>query len=135
MRDALGMFRAKVEWRTSEQEIRTIRKYFELVSEVFQRNNLGRLVANPAPYADDEEFASTFRDNFHHIGGTRMAASEDLGVVDPNLRIFGTNNAYVCSSSVFPSAGFANPTHTVLALAFRLADHLQRGIGVGPGYS
>jgi len=126
--DALGTFRAKVEWRTSEQELHSIRSYVEIVREMFQRNDLGRIVPIPSLYADDKQLASTFRDSFHHIGGTRMATSGEFGVVDPNLRLFGTKNAYVCSTSVFPSAGFANPTHTLLALALRLADHLQRGI-------
>jgi choline dehydrogenase-like flavoprotein len=65
---------------------------------------------------------------FTILGGTRMATSEKSGVVDPDLRLFGTNNAYVCSTSVYPSAGFANPTHTLIALALRQADHLQHGI-------
>jgi choline dehydrogenase-like flavoprotein len=128
MQDALGSFRAKVDWRTSEQELHSIRRYVEVVREMFQRNNLGRIVPIPSLYADDKEFASTFRDSFHHLGGTRMATSEEFGVVNPDLRLFGTKNAYVCSTSVYPSAGFANPTHTLIALALRLADHLQRGI-------
>jgi choline dehydrogenase-like flavoprotein len=128
MQDALGTFRAKVDWRASEQELHSIRRYVEVVREAFERNDLGRIVPIPSLYADDKEFASTFRDSFHHIGGTRMATSEEFGVVDPDLRIFGTRNAYVCSTSVYPSAGFANPTHTLIALALRLADHLQHGI-------
>ena len=53
-----------------------------------------------------------------------MAASPEAGVVDADLKLFGTANAYVCSSAVFPSAGFVNPTHTIIALACRLAEHL-----------
>ena len=49
----------------------------------------------------------------------------DAGAVDPNLRLFGSKNGYVCSSAVFPSGSFANPTHTSIALALRLAEHLQ----------
>jgi choline dehydrogenase-like flavoprotein len=130
MRDALGTLRVKVDWRASERELHSIRKYVEVVREMFQRNDLGRVVPIPSLYTDGE-FASTFRDSFHHIGGTRMATSEELGVVDPNLRLYGTKNAYVCSTSVYPSAGFANPTHTLIALALRLADHLQRRIVSG----
>ncbi|MHB1794928.1 MAG: hypothetical protein ACYCPO_08165 [Acidobacteriaceae bacterium] len=37
-------------------------------------------------------------------------------------------NAYVCSASVYPTSGFANPVHTLLALAIRLADHLASGL-------
>jgi choline dehydrogenase-like flavoprotein len=34
-------------------------------------------------------------------------------------------NGYVCSAAVYPNSGFSNPTHTLLALAVRLADHLS----------
>jgi choline dehydrogenase-like flavoprotein len=130
-RDALGTFRVKVDWRTSQQELHTIRKYVEMVREMFQRNGLGEVVPIPALYADDGAITSTFRDNFHHIGGTRMATSKELGVVDSDLLLFGTRNAYVCSTSVFPSAGFPNPTHTLIALALRLSDHLQHNLAAG----
>ena len=53
-----------------------------------------------------------------------MATNEAEGVVDSQLRIFGTANAFVLSASVFPTSGYSNPTCTLLALAFRLADHL-----------
>jgi choline dehydrogenase-like flavoprotein len=48
------------------------------------------------------------------------------GVVDRDCRVFGTENFYVAGSSVFPTSGSANPTLTVVALALRLADHLDR---------
>ncbi len=62
---------------------------------------------------------------FHHMGTTRMHASPREGVVDPNGRVHGVKNLYVAGSSVFPTAGFANPTLTIVALTLRLADHLK----------
>jgi choline dehydrogenase-like flavoprotein len=123
-RDSIGLLRARVDWKSSDQELHSIRRYVEIVRDTFERHGLGEVKAIPSLQKDDE-FASTMRDSFHHIGGTRMATSETAGVVDPDLRIFGTTNAYVCSTSVFPCAGFANPTHTLLALALRLAEHLK----------
>jgi choline dehydrogenase-like flavoprotein len=48
-------------------------------------------------------------------------------VVDANCRVHGVSNLYVAGSSVFPTAGAANPTLTIVALALRLANHLKQG--------
>lgn len=61
----------------------------------------------------------------HHLmGTTRMSSAEKDGVVDLNLKVFGTTNVYVSGSSVFPTGGAANPTLTLVALSLRLADHI-----------
>jgi choline dehydrogenase-like flavoprotein len=39
------------------------------------------------------------------------------GVVDPDGRVFGIDNLYLTGASVLPTAGFANPTLTIVALA------------------
>jgi choline dehydrogenase-like flavoprotein len=54
-----------------------------------------------------------------------MALDRRDGVVDPNGRVFGVDNLYLAGASVFPSAGFANPTLTIVALARRLGRHLD----------
>ncbi len=61
----------------------------------------------------------------HHMGATRMAVNAKEGVVDEHCRVHGVRNLYVAGSSVFPTSGIANPTLTLLALAFRLGDHLR----------
>ena len=61
---------------------------------------------------------------YHHMGTTRMSDRPEQGVVDRDCRVHGYANLYVAGSSVFPTAGWANPTLTILALAHRLGDHL-----------
>lgn len=61
---------------------------------------------------------------FHPAGTCRMGASEATGVVDSNCRVFGLENLFVLGASVFPTSGCVNPTLTIVALAFRLADHI-----------
>ena len=58
---------------------------------------------------------------------TRMAADPADGVVDRDLRVFGTSNLYVAGASVFTTGGHANPTFTAVALALRLGAHLAAG--------
>jgi GMC oxidoreductase len=54
-----------------------------------------------------------------------MHENPRFGVVDPDGRVHGVDNLYVSGAPVFPSSGFANPTLTIVALALRLADHLN----------
>jgi choline dehydrogenase-like flavoprotein len=65
------------------------------------------------------------RGDEHHTGTTRMHDDAAQGVVDRNCRVHGVPNLYVAGSSVFPTAGAANPTLTIVALALRLASHLK----------
>lgn len=72
-----------------------------------------------------EAIRSVSSDGIHQCGTTRMSDDPENGVVDRNLKVFGTTNLYVCSSSVFPTSGQANPTYLLGAFALRLADHLS----------
>ena len=65
----------------------------------------------------------------HLMGTTRMSEKAEDGVVDRNLKLHGLDNLYVAGSSVFATAGVANPTLTVMALSRRLAAHLQQQLG------
>ncbi|MBK5189260.1 MAG: hypothetical protein JJD97_13530 [Gemmatimonadaceae bacterium] len=60
----------------------------------------------------------------HHAGTTRMHDDPARGVADRNGRVHATENLYVAGASAFPTAGFANPVLTIVALAVRLARHL-----------
>ncbi len=61
----------------------------------------------------------------HHMGALRMSAAAEDGIVNVDSRLHTVDNLYVAGCSVFPTGGFANPTLTIVALALRLADHLQ----------
>lgn len=69
-------------------------------------------------------FRPTGLSSHHLMGTTRMTNSDDHGIVDSNLKVFGTKNLYIAGASVFPSGGAANPTLTLTALSIRLAEHL-----------
>ena len=59
-----------------------------------------------------------------------MGSSPEFGVVDPECRLFGCDNLYIAGSAVFPTASFVNPTLTIVALAYRMANDLKETIGI-----
>jgi choline dehydrogenase-like flavoprotein len=61
----------------------------------------------------------------HHMGTTRMHDDPRQGVVDANCKVHGMANLFIAGSSTFTTGGYANPTLTIVALAIRLADHLN----------
>jgi choline dehydrogenase-like flavoprotein len=124
--DRFGVPRATLHWSKSARDLDTIRKtalHFgsHLVAFDLGRVKLHDWVLGKADYPTEDELVG-----FHHMGGTRMAATPEEGIVDANLKVWGQQNLYVCGSSVFPSTGHANPTLTIVQLALRLADHLRK---------
>lgn len=64
----------------------------------------------------------------HHASGTcRMADTPEQGVTDKDMKVFGTDNLYVCSNAAFPTCAAVNPTLTLTALTLRLAEHFIGG--------
>ena len=60
----------------------------------------------------------------HELGGCRMGSDARTSVVNADCRTHDVANLYVIDGSVFPSASEKNPTHTIMALAARAADHI-----------
>jgi choline dehydrogenase-like flavoprotein len=123
--DALGLPRTVLEWDVSDAERRTIRRCAELFAGELERLELGTVEWASTFTSSDPVWTDLISDAYHPMGGTRMSAAPEDGVVDPNSRVHGTDNLFVAGASVFPTGGMANPTLTLLALALRLGDHLH----------
>jgi choline dehydrogenase-like flavoprotein len=53
-----------------------------------------------------------------------MGEDPDTSVVDPFGRAHDVPNLFIVDGSVFVTAGAANPTSTIAALALRAAEHM-----------
>ncbi len=65
----------------------------------------------------------------HILGGARFGTDPKDSVLDINCRAWEFENLYVTDGSFMPTSGGANPTHTIEANAFRIADHLLSVLG------
>ena len=121
-RDALGKRMAALDWQLSDIDKYSLRRAHEILAIELGRAGLGRLRLQ---LDDGPEWPATLSGGNHHMGTTRMHDDPNHGVVDQSCKVHGVSNLYVAGSSVFPTAGFSNPTLTIVALAIRLAEHLQ----------
>jgi choline dehydrogenase-like flavoprotein len=62
----------------------------------------------------------------HILGGMRFGTDEQHSVLDPSCRMWGLDNLYVTDGSFMPTSGGANPTLTIQANAFRVADIIEQ---------
>jgi choline dehydrogenase-like flavoprotein len=123
--DRFGMPRIELHWTKSTLDRKTIEESFLHFGTYLAETDIGRArlsgwLHRDGDYPEDDELAG-----HHHMGGTRMADTPALGVVDRNCRTYGRRNLYVGGSSVFSTSGQANPTMTIVQLSLRLADHLS----------
>ena len=130
-RDALGCRRANLDWRLLELDKRSVLELARAVGREFNRLELGQLQTSPwlddgtAAWPVDPTVGNHPIGGYHHMGTTRMSDTSTTGVVDLNCTVHGYGNLHIAGSSVFTTGGWANPTLTLLALAHRLADHID----------
>ncbi|MEM9454885.1 MAG: GMC family oxidoreductase [Myxococcota bacterium] len=146
-KDVFGVRQPRLEWRMNALDARSLKQTVQELARAIYRDGLGRvrsfldhqeiqtLDATYGPSMEWEDYDRIHHERRpkillwgHHMGTTRMADSPRHGVVDRNCAVHGIANLYIAGSSVFPTGGAANPTLTIVALALRLAEHLQRTV-------
>ena len=128
-RDAMGMQRVKLQWALTALDRRSFRGFYEVLGRELGRRGIGRLRMHD--WVLDSESASwpkSLGGGWHHMGTTRMHPDPKRGVVDASCRVHGLANLYVAGAAVYPTAGCANPTLTLVALSIRLSDHLKAAL-------
>jgi choline dehydrogenase-like flavoprotein len=121
------MRRVTLDWKLTEHDVQTWRQFASVAAEQIEQAGYGTVALDGFELPDDpSDLSDVVIDAGHHMGTTRMATDRTGGVVDPDCRVFGTENLFIASSSVFPTSGISNPTLTIMALSIRLAGLLRR---------
>ncbi|KAI8977772.1 GMC oxidoreductase [Trametes punicea] len=88
-----------------------------------------QVAPGPEECSSDEALKEYIRNNcscvFHPIGTAAMLPREDGGVVDPQLKVYGTWNVRVVDASVIPVQLSAHTQATVYAIAEKAADIIK----------
>ncbi|MGC2163503.1 MAG: GMC family oxidoreductase [Silvibacterium sp.] len=123
-RDRLGVPVCVVDWKISEDEHETVRKFAETIDGTLRKAGIASVKWRPEISEAGTGWLTRATDTFHMMGGTRMGTDPLSSVVDGNLRVHGVENLYIASCSTFPTGGSSNPTFTMMALTLRLKDRI-----------
>lgn len=119
--DDYGMKKININWNISETDIASITNMYELCEQGLAQQNDAQFTIKK----NEINWRSRLSSAAHHLGTARMGNDVQQSVVDKNLKVHGTQNLYISDGSVFPTAGNANSTYTVMALSMRLGDFLE----------
>ncbi|MEO1655033.1 MAG: GMC oxidoreductase, partial [Bacteroidota bacterium] len=125
-KDALGVPQANLHWELTELDKKSIRMYYQILSQQMGQSGLGRIQFRD--YLRDEKDPSWpegTNAGWHHMGTTRMSDDPKKGVVNANCQVHGIQNLYVAGSACYPTAAAPNPTLTLTALSLRLSDYVK----------
>jgi choline dehydrogenase-like flavoprotein len=82
------------------------------------------LAASGAVSVWGDEPVSRLSAGQHQAGTARMGTDSHGSVTDPFGRVWGHDNLFVSDTALHPTNGGFNPVLTVMALAFRNAEHM-----------
>ncbi len=115
--DAAGVPVARLEGRQHPEDIRTA-KLLAAKSQTWLQE-AGAHFAWPV-----QPHAPALSGGQHQAGTARMAETPEAGATDPNGRVWGTERIYIADASLHVTNGGANPSLTIMALAWRTAAHI-----------
>ncbi|WP_331376125.1 GMC oxidoreductase [Sinorhizobium chiapasense] len=127
-RDRDGSLKLDVAFKYSTQDYQSTVLAHQALDLWLARQGIGRLVFLDETEDLERLVAMQARDGYHQIGLTRMSANRRDGVVNADCQVHDIVNLFVAGSSVFVTSGQANPTLPAVAMAVRLAHHIQRSL-------
>ena len=121
VKDKWGIPVMRWHWKWSEHEINQVKHARQTFCDLIE--SMGGTVSvdktqSPADYIDPGGFI------IHEVGGAIMGADAAKSVCNQLNQTWDVKNLLICDGSPFPSNADKNPTLTIMALAWRAADHL-----------
>ena len=107
-----------------QHDVVLMNKMSDYCRRVLERGGVTDEIGSGAVFGKDE----LARCANHILGGARFGTDRTDSVLDPDCKAWAFDNLYLTDGSFMPTSGGANPTLTIQANAFRVADILKTRI-------
>jgi choline dehydrogenase-like flavoprotein len=125
--DGLGIPRPKVEYGFDPYTMEGFRMAAYVCSQIYKQMGAQEFTKNSVGGTGDFTYRGQ---NYHYYGAGHLVGTHRMGddpnksVVDASQRSHDVQNMWVVGSGSFPTVATANPTLTLMALAFKSADSI-----------
>lgn len=116
-RDAWGIPVPRIDFAYSENEVR--------MREDAER--CMRQMVEPLGWKIEQQIRMAPGQFVHELGGARMGRDPRTSVLNPVNQSWDVRNLFVLDGACFVTAGWQNPTHTIMALAVRASRYIAEG--------
>ncbi|MBC8144631.1 MAG: GMC family oxidoreductase N-terminal domain-containing protein, partial [bacterium] len=129
VRDA-GIFRRDIDYTPTKSDLEKLADGMIVAGEIFFAGGASSIMPHSHDFMEFQtpselqylkqlipQKGSVTLGTGHPQGGNAISNKRDRGVIDPEFRVFGYDNLFVCDASVFPCSIGVNPQLTVMALA------------------
>lgn len=135
-----GLLGRNIDYVPTEDDFDSLMDGLLKAGEIYFDGGVDRVMPNSFSYYEYKNFAD-MKDRFrkdikssrdistgtgHPQGGNVIGNDASTGAVDPEFKVFGYDNLFVCDASVFPTSLGVNPQITVMSLAHYAAPLIAK---------
>lgn len=122
VKDQWGIPALRFHWKWSDDELKQIAHQQEMMGAILE--SMGGRVRRPPETKDPLKAVKNGGSIIHEVGGAIMGSDPAKSVTNGWCQTWDVPNLIVADGATFPNTADKNPTLTILALAWRTADHL-----------
>jgi choline dehydrogenase-like flavoprotein len=122
LKDQWGIAVLRFHWKWTDFELNQVRHQQQHIRELLEA--MGGKVSAKAD-ADVSKLIKRGGEVIHEVGGAIMGADRESSVTNQWSQTWDVKNLFMADGAPFASTADKNPTLTIMALAWRMADHLM----------
>ncbi|NDW57832.1 GMC family oxidoreductase [Yangia sp. PrR004] len=113
----------------SQPDIDRVVRGHEMLAQSLSSSGIAELQYDAAIGARRAAIRALAQDGYHQTGVARMGADPKDSVVGPDCEVHGIADLFIAGAAVFRSSAGVQPTHSIVALSMRIAEHIAAGTG------